>query len=399
MNWGQSAKEFYINVLALVPSDMREIGNEYLTQYIRLKGPQRSYKKENLQQHLTKIKLDKFKRNNTATSASWRSSKAPIPGNANAKITPTAEESSVKIRDRMKRFANQSNEGMQQADISNSPIVGTNLNLEKGYLRLTGPPNPVNCRPLHILKQSLQLVRNKWKNSKDYSSACDQLKSIRQDLSVQGIRNEFTIEVYEFHGKIALKMQDIGEFNQSQTQLWQLYHFENISLPKNNLLFEFTAYRILYFVFTKRKTELALLLKHLTPEQRRVGSIKHACSVRKAVDMNDCYEVLKLHSRCPNAGKNLMNLFIERVRVDSLRAITRSFRKSVSMDFIAMMLGMKFEETFNFIEGLVQAVSDDNLDAVFVMGDVCSVNCADLYVYVVERCNQLSKIDIKGQIH
>ena len=406
MNWNSSAKEFYINVLNLAPTELRDVANEYLLQYIKLKGPQRSYNKENLQQHVTKIKLEKFKKTNSSPTVASPSvsSSISLPKSVRQMPTPAPasslnEKSNNAVKERMKRFANDSNMGMKQADIAQGSIVGTNLTIEKSYLRLTGPPNPAATRPLNILKQSLQLLKQKWNQNRDYSYICDQLKAIRQDLSVQNIRNEFTVKVYEYHGKLALEMQDIGEFNQSQTQLWQLYHFENLQLSKNSLISEFTAYRILYFVFTKRKTELTLLLKELTPEQQRINCIKHAFEVRRAVDANDCFEVLKLYRICPNLGKNLMNLFIERVRVESLKAITRTFRKSVSIDFLGTMLGLSFEEIFNFVDVLIKAVSDDTLDSVFVAGETCAVNCADLHAYVDERCHQLQKIDIKGQIH
>ena len=396
MNWGSSAQKFYLNVLNETPKELKDTATVYLAQYIKLKGPQRQYTKENIIQHLAKIRQEEFKRKNL-------SPKSPIVIDL-SKPYKTTKEPQVKtqvgkqVEDRKKRFANEANLKMQQGDISDAPIVGLNMSIEKGYLRLTGPPNPLNCRPLPILKKALEMVKRKWKQFKDYTYLCDQLKSIRQDLSVQNIRNEFTISVYEYHGKIALEKMDIGEFNQCQTQLWELYH-NGTTLTLDNCLNEFTAYRILYFIFTKRNSELILLFKALTKEQTVIHCIKHACEVRKAVDMNDCYEVLKLHRKCPNIGKNLMGLFIERVRTESLRAITRAFRKEITMDFIATMLGLSFEETFNFIDALIQSVSDDALDAVFVMGDVCAVHCTDLFPYVDERCNQLSKIDIKGQIY
>lgn len=68
-------------------------------------------------------------------------------------------------------------------------IVGTCTNLEKPYFRLGADPDPAKVRPESVLKQSLKMLKSKWKNKEvEYRYMEEQFKSIRQDLVVQGIK-------------------------------------------------------------------------------------------------------------------------------------------------------------------------------------------------------------------
>lgn len=51
---------------------------------------------------------------------------------------------------------------------------------------LTQAPDPSTIRSIEILKKSLKMVRLHWIANQDYHYACEQLKSVRQDLTVSG---------------------------------------------------------------------------------------------------------------------------------------------------------------------------------------------------------------------
>lgn len=201
----------------------------------------------------------------------------------------------------------------------NAPCIGTNTNLEKSYFRLTAPPKPENVRPQHVLEQTLDMLRKKWKAEKNYGYICNQLKSLRQDITVQHIKNAFTVKVYESHAKIALQQGDMGEYNQCQTKLKALYA-ENLAGNPD----EFTAYRVLYFVYTCNTSDMNALLAELTPADKTKPEIKHALEVRSSLAVGNYHKFFRLYSDAPNLGGYLMNMFIERERLQALANISRA---------------------------------------------------------------------------
>lgn len=199
------------------------------------------------------------------------------------------------------------------------PVVGTCQTLEKKYFRLTSAPIPAQVRPEPVLRQTLDLLKKKWKKEGNYSYICDQFKSMRQDLTVQRIRNEFTVTVYEIHARIALEKGDLGEYNQCQTQLRALYA---LNLGGNPV--EFKAYRILYFIHTCNRTALNDVLADLTTAEKQQKAIKHALDVRSSLALGNYNRFFRLYLDTPNMGAYLMDMFVVRERLAALANICKA---------------------------------------------------------------------------
>ncbi|KAL8951361.1 MAG: hypothetical protein Q9222_002662 [Ikaeria aurantiellina] len=219
------------------------------------------------------------------------------------------------------------------------PIIGRCQELEKKYFRLTSAPNPDTVRPLPVLERTLDHLKKKWRQERNYSYICDQFKSLRQDLTVQRIKTGFTVNAYEIHARIALEKGDLGEYNQCQTQLRALYAQNLGGHPT-----EFLAYRILYFLHTSNRTEMNDVLADLTNADKQDLAVKHALDTRSALALGNYHKFFQLYLETPNMGAYLMDMFVARERLSALSAVCRAYKPDVKLRFVTEELGFESDD-------------------------------------------------------
>ncbi|XP_047165852.1 SAC3 family protein A isoform X2 [Vigna umbellata] len=231
-----------------------------------------------------------------------------------------------------KIFEDGASKAVEDIDWDALTVKGTCQEIEKRYLRLTSAPDPATVRPEEVLEKALLMVKNSQKN---YLYKCDQLKSIRQDLTVQRIRNQLTVKVYETHARLALEFGDLPEYNQCQSQLTTLYA-EGIEGSD----MEFAAYNLLCVIMhSNNNRDLVSSMARLSLEAKKDEAVKHALAVRAAVTSGNYIAFFRLYKAAPNLNTCLMDLYVEKMRYKAVTCMCRSYRPTLPVSYISQVLG------------------------------------------------------------
>ncbi|XP_010509029.1 PREDICTED: SAC3 family protein A-like [Camelina sativa] len=258
-----------------------------------------------------------------------RGTDLPKPKNANVGNLHSRRATALRLS---KTFDESGSRAVEDIDWDALTVKGTCQEIEKRYLRLTSAPDPATVRPEDVLEKALLMVQDSQKN---YLYKCDQLKSIRQDLTVQRIHNHLTAKVYETHARLALEAGDLPEYNQCLSQLKTLYAegIEGCSL-------EFAAYSLLYITLhSNNNRELLSSMSRLSEEAKKDEAVRHALSVRAAVTSGNYVMFFRLYKTAPNMNSCLMDLYVEKMRYKAVTFMSRSCRPTIPVSYIVQVLG------------------------------------------------------------
>ncbi|KAJ3372665.1 hypothetical protein GGF31_001689 [Allomyces arbusculus] len=283
---------------------------------------------------------------------------------------------------------------------TDTAVVGTSQALEKSFLRLTGAPDPTAVRPLPVLQRAFLRLQRKWVENRDYGYLCDQMKAIRQDLMVQRLQDAFTVKVYEMHARIALEIGDFSEFNQCQTQLKMLYER---GIP--GCRSEFLAYRILYFLFTKSRRDMKVLLKTLTDADRASPLTAAALAVRAASVRGDFLTFFQHFDATPLLlGTAILDAMVRRERAKALHVAVLAHR-TLTVPYLQRLLGTRTpEEAIEVVNDVVRRTFEvqtppGDPTPYLIPVDAESLDARPLREIVRVYLLSNRMVDIKGQMH
>ena len=241
---------------------------------------------------------------------------------------------------------------------SPSRIKGKCQDVDKGYLRLTEAADPALIRPLPVLKQALDKVKAKYLEEEDYVYACDQLKSIRQDLTVQGIKGRFTAHVYETHGRIALEQGDLNEYQACQVRL------QEMAKSGTKIAYdEFTCYRLLYSLHVGSKLELQSTLSEIekdkqeaaTPSSRNPSanaSTTFALEVIKAVRSANTSKFFSLYKEAVEHGQSvyILDFMLNGMREQATESIVKAYLCYPLSSYLSLLAFHDNEAALSFLK-------------------------------------------------
>ena len=149
-----------------------------------------------------------------------------------------------------------------------------NSKLEKSYLRLTEKSQIANIRSQAELKKAYKHLKEQIP-IRGYIWGIDQLRTIRQELTVLGIMNKFSLKVYFLSFKLSLLIKEGQQIRETigQQFIYIQYGLLDDNDPKSLMII---YYWIIMTILDENDHELQRLFQCLSNESLQSKTIKNA---------------------------------------------------------------------------------------------------------------------------
>lgn len=240
-------------------------------------------------------------------------------------------------------------------------VEGRCQKVDKGYQRLTSAPSPDDVRPEPILRIALDRCCERWASAKNWAQIDSQLRSIRQDITVQQLRGPFAAHAYETCARLALEASDISQFLQCQGKVAQLQGSRSDDARR-----EFACYRILYLGLQGLEAELADNLRSLSAEDRRSAPVMFARRLLAAEGAGNRLRFFRgsRDASSPGQASALLAAMVGPSEATLLHSFCRALKPSgLRLSRVAAWLGRTEVDCRSVVETHGAIITDARVDA------------------------------------
>lgn len=239
-------------------------------------------------------------------------------------------------------------------------MIGTATKLEKDFIRAHSEivNDKETVRPLRVLSEAFDFVMNKYKENKDYKYIINQLKSIRQDMLIQNIKNDFSVKVYETSTLISLQNEDIENANITLSvlikELYNTIHNENE--------YQFYRYYLLYNILYDIKE-----MNYIIQEDKFMlykNNNKDIIDIMKAMNEKNYIRLFILFNKLNSEIERKMIIpFIDYYRVQAMIIIAYGFYTTIDINYLYEKIGgnSSNEEFFNFLKDIGVIIQESKM--------------------------------------
>lgn len=109
---------------------------------------------------------------------------------------------------------------------------------------------------------------------------------------------------------------------------------------------EFTAYRVLYYVYLQSNPKYAdgdsgvlRVLAQLSDTDKQATAVRHALAVRRAAVVGNYHRLGILYREAPGEGRRIMKHFMDQARVRAMQTMVKAYKPTLPAKFVEAELG------------------------------------------------------------